>query len=49
VGFAMSNAYQEGRCEASRNWAIKAALIRGVPLVVRNPLSFQMAEWDNKV
>jgi hypothetical protein len=39
----------EGRCEASRTWAIKAALIMGVPLVVRIPLSFQMAEWDNKV
>jgi hypothetical protein len=26
-----------------------AALIMGVPLVVRNPLSFQIAEWDNKL
>jgi hypothetical protein len=40
---------QEGRCEASRTWAIKAALIMGVPLVVRNPLPFQIAERDNKV
>jgi hypothetical protein len=40
---------QEERREASKAWAIKAALIMGVPLVVRNPLSFQMAEWDNKV
>jgi hypothetical protein len=40
---------QEGRREASKTWAIKAALIKGVPLVVRNPLSFQIAEWDNKV
>jgi hypothetical protein len=40
---------QEGRREASETWAIKAALIMGVPLVVRNPLSFQIAEWDNKV
>jgi hypothetical protein len=39
----------EGRREASKIWAIKAALIMGVPLVVRNPLSFQIAEWDNKV
>jgi hypothetical protein len=39
----------EGRCEASKTWAIKAALIMGVPLIVRNPLSFQIAEWDNKV
>jgi hypothetical protein len=34
----------EGRCEASKTWDIKAALIMGVPLVVRNPLSFQIAE-----
>jgi hypothetical protein len=40
---------QEGRLEASRTWSIKAALIMGVPLVVRNPLSFQIAEWDSKV
>jgi hypothetical protein len=39
----------EGRHEASKTWAIKAALIMGVPPVVRNPLSFQIAEWDNKV
>jgi hypothetical protein len=39
----------EGRCEASKTWVIKATLIMGVPLVVRNPLSFQIAEWDNKV
>jgi hypothetical protein len=39
----------EGRHEASKTWAIIAALIMGVPLVVRNPLSFQIAEWDNKV
>jgi hypothetical protein len=39
----------EGRHEASKTWAIKAALIMGVPLVVRIPLSFQIAEWDNKV
>jgi hypothetical protein len=32
-----------------KTWAIKAALIMGVPLVVRNPLSFQIAEWDNKM
>jgi hypothetical protein len=40
---------REGRREASRTWAIKAALIMGLPLVVRNPLSFQIAEWDKKV
>jgi hypothetical protein len=40
---------QEGRHEASKTWAIKPALIVGVPLVVRNPLSFQIAQWDNKV
>jgi hypothetical protein len=40
---------REGSCEASKTWAIKAALIMGVPLVVRDPLSFQIAEWDNKV
>jgi hypothetical protein len=39
----------EGRREASKTWAIKAALIMGVPLVIRNHLSFQIAEWDNKV
>jgi hypothetical protein len=39
----------EGRHEASKTWAFKAALIMVVPLVVRNPLSFQIAEWDNKV
>jgi hypothetical protein len=39
----------EGRHEASKTWAIKAALIMGVPLVIRNHLSFQIAEWDNKV
>jgi hypothetical protein len=33
-----------GRHEASKTWAIKAALIMGVPLVVKNPLSFQIAE-----
>jgi hypothetical protein len=31
---------REGRHEVSRTWAIKAALIMGIPLVVRNPLSF---------
>jgi hypothetical protein len=36
----------EGRHEAS---ASKAALIMGVSLKVRNPHSFQIAEWDNKV
>jgi hypothetical protein len=40
---------REGRHEASKTWAFKAALIMGVPLVVRNPLSFQIGEWDNKV
>jgi hypothetical protein len=40
---------REGRREASKTWTIKAVLIMGVPLVVRNPLSFQIAEWDNKV
>jgi hypothetical protein len=40
---------QEGGHEASRTWAIKAAVIMGVPLVVRNPLSFQIAESNNKV
>jgi hypothetical protein len=40
---------QEGRCETSKIWAIKAALIMGVPLVVRNPLFFQITEWDNEV
>jgi hypothetical protein len=35
---------QEGRHEVSKTWAIKAALIMGVPLVVRNPFSFQIAE-----
>jgi hypothetical protein len=39
----------KGSHEASKTWAVKAALIMGVPLVVRNPLSFQIAEWDNKV
>jgi hypothetical protein len=39
----------EERREASKTWSIKAALIMGVPLVVRNPLSIQIAEWDNKV
>jgi hypothetical protein len=39
----------EGRREASKTWAIKAALIMGVPLIVKSPLSFQIAEWDNKV
>jgi hypothetical protein len=39
----------EGKCEAFKTWAIKVALIMGVPLVVRNPLSFQIAEWNNKV
>jgi hypothetical protein len=40
---------QEGRREASKTWVIKAALIMGVPLVVRNSLSFQIVEWDSKV
>jgi hypothetical protein len=40
---------RKGRREASKTWAIKAALIMGVPLVIRNPLSFQIAEWDSKV
>jgi hypothetical protein len=40
---------REGKCEACKTWATKAALIMGVPFVVRNPLSFQIAEWDNKV
>jgi hypothetical protein len=40
---------REERHEASKTWAIKVALIMGVPLIVRNPLSFQIAEWDNKV
>jgi hypothetical protein len=40
---------QEGKHEASKTWAIKAALIMGVLLVVMNSLSFQIAEWDNKV
>jgi hypothetical protein len=45
---------QEGRREASKTWAINAALVIDkaaliIPLVVRNPLSFQIAEWDNKV
>jgi hypothetical protein len=40
---------QEGRHKASKTWAIKAALKMGIPLVVRNPLPFQIAEWDNKV
>jgi hypothetical protein len=40
----------EGRREASKTWAIKAALIMGVPLVVRNPLSFLPDSGvDNKV
>jgi hypothetical protein len=34
---------QEGRHEGFKTWAVKAALIMGVPLVVRNPLSFQIA------
>jgi hypothetical protein len=40
---------REGRREASGTWAIKAALIMGVPFVVRNPFSFQIVEWDSKV
>jgi hypothetical protein len=39
----------EGRHKASRTWVIKAALMMGIPFVVKSPLSFQMAEWDNKV
>jgi hypothetical protein len=39
----------EGSQEASNTWAIKAALIMGVSLVVTNPLSFQIVEWDSKV
>jgi hypothetical protein len=34
----------EGRNKASRTWVIKAALIMGVPFVVKSPLSFQIAE-----
>jgi hypothetical protein len=40
---------REGRCKDSRTWVIKAALIMGVPFVVRNSLFFQIAEWDNKM
>jgi hypothetical protein len=40
---------REGRREASGTWAIKEALIIGFPLVVRNPLSLQIVEWDSKV
>jgi hypothetical protein len=40
---------QEEKSEVSKIWAIKAALIMGVPLVVRNLLSFQIEEWHNKV
>jgi hypothetical protein len=39
----------EGRREASKTWAIKAASVMGVPLVVRNPFSFQIVEWGSKV
>jgi hypothetical protein len=35
---------QEGRREASKTWVIMAAVIMGVPLVVWNLLSFQIAE-----
>jgi hypothetical protein len=39
----------EGRHKTSKTWAIKAALVMGIPLVVRNPLSFQITDWDSKM
>jgi hypothetical protein len=47
MSFTMGDAYL-GR-EASRTWVIKAALMMGIPFVVRSPLSFQIVEWENKV
>jgi hypothetical protein len=38
----------EGGREAQRRLVIKVELVTEVPLVVNNPLSFQIAEWERR-
>jgi hypothetical protein len=39
----------EGRREAQRRLVMKVELVTEVPLVVNNPLSFQIAEWERRM